>query len=642
MPLDNASAAVITAAEETLCTPVTGLAQTAMKILERTFAARQHCPGPATTVALRDILVTLDGMANATLAPAIYLASADPGTGKSSSVTAFAQALTASAEHRDVGMVVCVGRLDEARALLLDFQEAGIGHLSAAQTSDEDVNALSGCPAADAQVLVVTQQKVERETRRRSFNDIALFRYRGAVRAVRVWDEAWLPGTPITLDRAELGSLFAVAQKLNGKLYEALAGLFTALGTVEDGGLAEVPDWTALTGIGELEMLDALDNGRNAQAERQRFLTSALYFLSGRSIRVRREAYSQDGAGKVVISYEDRPPEALAPLVVLDASIRVRQTYADAVAHRGVRLLRQAVKDYSPLAVHLWKTAGSKTAWRSNGVELVSGMIATIMTKPSEDWLVVAHKASGKVGDVAAQLRKALPPSVADRVSVITWGCHMATNAYRDVGNVILAGTLFMPAAHYLALTHMAKGQPAEAHGFADAEAVRRTTYGEHRNLILQAACRGRVRQSDGDRCRPMDLYIIASASSAIPTHENVQTIFPGALVRRWAPLPVGLTGKALEASVILARLLEDGTLRRGNGFLGYAQIAARMTGKAGEAQPMDMKNFMSRVAAKEEWKAHLVREGLAEVDRPRVGRRPERGLTLAAPDTAAVWSDTE
>ena len=529
-----------------------GLAQTAFRTLQDTFAARDHRPDASHLAALLRILETMEQMADGTAQPSIFLASLDPGTGKSSSVVEFGKALTASAEHRNVGMLVCVGRLAEVRALMGELADAGVGSRCAVQTSDKATNDLSSCPAQEAQVLIVTQQAAEAATRRQPFKAVSRFHYQGAPRAVRVWDEAWLPGAPITLDRADLGGLFTVAQRLSGRLWTALEDFFFELRSLPDGALVDVPDWTAVSGIRELDLLSMLEFGRSATADQQRLTASALFFIAGRRIRVRRETYAADGDGRVIISYRDTLPEDVAPMVVLDASIRVRQTYADAVAHRGVVLLSEAVKDYSALTVHVWKTAGSKTAFKNNGSELIAGMAATIMSKPAERWLVVTHKPGQKVGDIEARLRRELPPGVAANVSIISWGSHLATNEFRDVGNVILGGTLFMPTCHYLALTHLAKGRPAEVHGFAGSEEVLRTTHGEHRNLVLQAACRGRVRQSNGRHCAPMDLYIIAAAASAIPTTSTIHIIFPGAQITRWCPVPPKLAGKALDAAVIL------------------------------------------------------------------------------------------
>ena len=54
-------------------------------------------------------------------------------------------------------------------------------------------------PAEQAQVLITTQQRIEHATGRSSFEAVSGLYYRGSARQVRVWDEAWLPGVPVTL-----------------------------------------------------------------------------------------------------------------------------------------------------------------------------------------------------------------------------------------------------------------------------------------------------------------------------------------------------------------------------------------------------------------------------------------------------------
>jgi hypothetical protein len=71
---------------------------------------------------------------------------------------------------------------------------------------------------------------------------------------------------------------------------------------------------------------------------------------------------------------------------------------------------------------------------------------------------------------------------------------------------------------------------------------------GEHKDQILQAACRGAVRKCIGDQCGAMDLYIIASAKTGIPY--DLHDIFPGARLSKWQPneKPLGgLVGKTID-----------------------------------------------------------------------------------------------
>ncbi|HUT51189.1 MAG TPA: hypothetical protein VM325_17810 [Alphaproteobacteria bacterium] len=166
------------------------------------------------------------------------------------------------------------------------------------------------------------------------------------------------------------------------------------------------------------------------------------------------------------------------------------------------------------------------------------------MTKPNEDWLVVVHRRDAKVGPVANDVR-AMLHGVSGNVSFISWGNHKATNAYADVANVILAGTLYYRTSYYEALTRLAKGRKASDGIITKAERER-TQMGEHRHLVLQALCRGAVRRCDGDKCHPMNAYVIASVRSGI--RDALSDIFPGCLVEDWKPVPNELRGEAKKA----------------------------------------------------------------------------------------------
>jgi hypothetical protein len=80
--------------------------------------------------------------------------------------------------------------------------------------------------------------------------------------------------------------------------------------------------------------------------------------LSGKTVAVR-----QDGPyGNTVLDYHETLPEGLAPMVVLDASGRVRETYSQWEENRGgLTRLTAAPKRYDNLTVHRWRTGGGKS-----------------------------------------------------------------------------------------------------------------------------------------------------------------------------------------------------------------------------------------------------------------------------------------
>jgi hypothetical protein len=581
------------------------LCEDTMAALRAYFVAHEHRPSDAHWAALEDVAETLEAMADGRCPPKILLSSCDPGVGKSQTVVHFARALVRDEARDDVGMVVCVGRIEEAKTLAAEL--ALPTECFTVLTSDEEANSLGSADAANAQVLITTQQRVERHTRGRSFDTATEFHYRGQSRRCRVWDETWLPGTAISLNRDDLAALFKPLRARFPALTDSIEDLFAKLRTVGDGEALPIPDFAHEHGVALNDLLGAVDACRDDQ----RIAVTSLFVLSGRTARVRHDGPT----GNAMLTYEDTLPADLAPLLVLDASGRVRHTYADVEKHRGnLCRLRTAIKDYTPLTVHVWHTAGSKSGWQRRGPELIDGIVKTILTKPTERWLVVHHKATRGLPDVEREVCLQLSDVAAANVSFITWGRHMATNDYADVPNVILAGTLFMRPSFYTALTHLAQGKPVDRH-MMPADDIRQTIEGEYRNLLLQAICRGRVRKLNGDQCLPMNAYVIAAPISGIPA--ALPSIFPGCTVRRWDPLGFKLTGHAKAAIEYVQAVFASGTH-----WLTYPSIAEHLG--------IDRRNFGRDVSKRPEWVDAVASIG-AEITR---GKRCILGVRLL-PDAA-------
>lgn len=580
--------------------PCGPLASQTIHSLRAFFQTTQHHPSPEHWEALEDIARTLEAMADGDCPTRVFLSAIDPGIGKSQTTLHFAKALMNSQSHAQVGMLVCVGRITEA----MDYAGAleAFGHKVAVLINETDARKHGGAALHDpsqAQVLITTQQRLELATSGaaggasdgRAFSEVPSLQFQGKPREVRVWDEAWLPGVAVSLGRDEVASMFGPARAISPAFAGGLEGLWTSLKDAQTGDVVSVPDWGELYGVTQADLLGALGDDGKARDDHHQTAVG-LFILSGKRARVWRD--NKDGGA--VLTYRDTLPRDLAPLLVLDASGRVRQTYADMVEHRGLVKLRTAVKDYSPLKVHVWRTGGSKSAWEARGANLAQGVADTILTRPDENWLVVVHKAGSKVGNPEKSISKLLPPEILPRVSFITWGQHMATNAYADTENIILAGTLFMAPGHYVALTHLSQDKPTEP-GLASLEEVERTTRGEHAHLILQALCRGRVRRSDGARCFPMNAYVIASAKSGIM--ETLPDIFPGCSLLDWRPgPPEEPTGKLKEAIEIIGAEVASG--------VSEISLAAVRDGLS-----MSNGSFKKRILDDPRWEARLEGWGL-------------------------------
>lgn len=519
------------------------LAAATLARLAQFFDRNAHRPSADQWAALADLASTLEAMAEGSAAPKFYLSSLDPGVGKTQTIVNFIDQLLARPIYDHVGVLICVSRLSEIERLIHD---AGIpAEMLAVITSDAARNALGKALPDDAQVLITTQQMVEKRLNCGAFVDQPLFHFKGEPRAVRIWDESYLPGQTITLNRDDVAFLFKPMRFSFSKLTDQIEDLFSSLREIADGTVMALPDFANDHAVELNDILALFDEPRDNDDKKlkddQRNAVSSLWFLSGKTVTIRRDGKM----GNTVIDYRDTLPADMAPMVILDASGRVRDTYRDIEESRGTLVrLRTAVKRYDPLTIHLWQTGGGKRAFQVNGGKLAAGIAKTIDTKPDQRWLVVIHQKDGRVGDIEREVRSlvAVPQ---ESLSFISWGSHSATNRFVDVPNVILAGTLFYRPSYYEALKRLAAGRPAIA-GEVTREELDRVMVGEHAHLILQALCRGSVRRSEGETCSPCHAYVIASVRSGIPA--ALPTIFPGSRLVKWQPIARTLRGHVKSA----------------------------------------------------------------------------------------------
>jgi hypothetical protein len=477
-------------------------------------------------------------MADGKAEPRFYLSSLDPGVGKSQTLIHFVDTLLARPIYDHVGVLICASRLSEVERMVEDI---GIPpEMLCVVTSDPKLNAMGKGKVDEARVLITTQQMVEKRLAERTYKDAGLFPFQGEPRAVRIWDEAFLPGQPLTLASDDLAYVLRTLVHLSADIREDIKSIFNEVDDLPCGTRYAVPDFASKhPGI---TMNDAIGLAERDEGTREdeRAILSALWFLSGKVVTVRRDGRY----GNTMLDYKETLPMDLAPMVILDASGRVRRTYRDMELERGMLVpLLSAPKRYDRLKVNVWQTGGGKSAFAKNAAELCAGIAKTIETKPTERWLVVAHKTSAQVGDTEKAVRSLLDKTSQGNVSFITWGNHAATNEYADVPNVILAGTLFYRGSFYEALKRLASGRKATS-GDVTKEEVRETELGEHAHLILQALCRGAVRRCDGEHCHPAEAWLIASVRSGIP--DALPSIFPGCRVVRWSPIPRKLHGHPL------------------------------------------------------------------------------------------------
>jgi hypothetical protein len=449
--------------------------------------------------------------------------------------------LLASDVHTNVAALVCVKRKDQIEAIV---NEAKLNCADfAVLTADPQLNAI-GCGSPDqARVLFTTHAMIESRCEGRTFVKVNCFHFQGAPRAVRIWDEAILPGQTLTISRDNLGYLFTRLRGRYPALINDVEQLFAELKNVETESTICLPDLAERHRVDLNQVLELV-----ADHPEQKLTAEALWFLFGKYVTVR-----QDGAfGNTMLDYKDTLPDDLNPLLALDASARVRHVYRCWERGRGgIVRLPSAEKRYDNLEIYIWNRGGGKGGFRRDGRLFVEGIVSTVMSRPDEEWLIIHHKSDIDMNfeeEVRARL-----PLFGPQVNFRHWGVHDATNEFANVPNVILAGTLFMRTSHYEALGRLASAYPS-SRGRFNTEEITKVTLGEHRHMILQALCRGAVRKCVGDGCPPARAYIIASYRSGIA--QELPSIFPGAKLQLWQPVKKSLKGKVAEAVQFIEREL--------------------------------------------------------------------------------------
>jgi hypothetical protein len=231
-------------------------------------------------------------------------------------------------------------------------------------TSDHELNKLGigSARSNKARVLFTTQQMIESRGKGLHFAEIRDLQFLCRPRQVRIWDESILPGQTVTLNRDALAALLQPIRTAHASLANAISTMYDEIGKVDAAGLYQVPDFAFTFNLdlnGALRVLSRAPRGQVALAHEQAI--TALWLLSGKTVSVR-----QDGPyGNTVLDYHETLPEGLSPLVVLDASGRVRETYRQWEENRGgLTRLTPAPKSYKNLTVHCWQTGAELDALR--------------------------------------------------------------------------------------------------------------------------------------------------------------------------------------------------------------------------------------------------------------------------------------
>ena len=483
---------------------ISSISSRAMQSLLLELSAYGLFPSTSTTRGLAAAAEALEAMSEGSLPPQFHLSSLDPGLGKTTLIKHFINALLASRHHEDVSVLVCFSRLEEIDRMFADLEAYKME--VAIWTGNEDMNAKAKTAPNEARVLLTTQQKLEATFKHHTrFADVTGLHYLDRPRDVRIWDESLLPGTEVLLSADDLSGLWGHFRRSVPKLCSSLEHLHEQLKEAATGDIIRVPELGEMggkAGCAQVDRLLASDKTSSLDKER----LDRLLQTTGETLPVHRSNY---GEAKL-LDYRETLPKDLAPMVVLDASGRCRETYSLMEDYRDdvVRLL-SAVKDYSNLQISLWAKGSGKSAHADDKNEvLVRGIAEKIMERPQEDWLIVHHK--DDLTNLRKRIEAHLGNGVADKLHFISWGKHHGTNAYAHVSNVILASLLHLPDEVYQTRVRLCAGMES-THVITDAKR-KEMALGEHLHNILQL-CVALLSEA----YRPMGRVLPAELTSSLP-----------------------------------------------------------------------------------------------------------------------------
>ncbi len=476
--------------------------------------------------AIKALLEVLEQGLKGNLSPHYHLSSIDPGIGKTKSVATFLRVWKSQGFTPASSVLIGLSRLQEIDSYL---EDAGLdpGEI-AVLTSDPERNAL-GLPKEDhsfARVMFTTQQMIERRTRNCTFAEAKEFHFEGRPRALRIWDESFIPSEPLVIKADELGRLPHALRRKSPEHAEAAQALTMQLWSPEKGRRVLIP-----------QVFEKLPEGMSRSQD-----TAFSKTLDTLSRVAGQELEAITAGDEVHLAGASRPlPSDFAPIVILDASGRVRSTYR-LWEKAGGPLLRLpiATNDYSRLRVHLWERNVGKTA--TNVFEDVAEALGELIEEDQGDdhWLVVSYKDHL----IEPLLPKALKAVKEGQLHFLTWGMHHGTNAFSRCRKVVLIGQLSYGQSGYRAL--------AVACGASDPDddTMEELRRGEYRHNLLQALTRASVRQSRYGRAGICSAYVVASKNLGMV--DAVRQTFPGCLLERWSPDEPEVGGKVGELISLL------------------------------------------------------------------------------------------
>ncbi len=411
-----------------------------------------------------------------------------------------------------IGVLIAAGRYEQIEGLIEDMglDDADYAVMVSRTGAPEGLlkRGLGIDRADEAPVLLTTHAMVETALKRgfgdgvRSWDKASRFFYQGKPRDLRCWDETCLPGVPLVLNDAELlrltGSIGASGGALADAAFDLLRPFANAVADAEDHALIEIPQLKSIMPIADLYSLKRLDNQALEDA-------ISLWVMSGRVARVR-----QDGTRRALLDFNERFPQDILPMLVLDASAPYRDIYSAMDSDQwNVVNLKTAPKWYDNLTAHVRSGGAGVNMTPAVFNQRVEDIAKIINDSPDKSAMVLCHKAY-KVGKSSRDLRAEVLEMVEEdrRPIFVTWGKHDGVNTYRERSVLIMASTYFKPKSHTEVTGRSASGTQAPDEYAKSAWDKHRD--GELKADMLQGLTRGCLRVCEGDQAKSAKLYLWA------------------------------------------------------------------------------------------------------------------------------------
>jgi len=390
---------------------------------------------------------------------------------------------------------------------------------------------LGKAKANEARIIFVKHAKAWRRLQETgSFAAIEEFHYQGKPRTFRLWDEAFSAAPAVSFKLDDLNMLAGAVRTSKPELANMIDALIPNNSDRIQGTKINFPREIAEPAA-EFTMMNRHWLKTN---KRLSSTLEGLAYLAGRHAVLR-----SDNLYKWMVVGTGHPvPDDLAPLIVLDASANISDTYRIwANRDSRVMILPPEWADYSKLTLHWWEEgAGKSTLSRREYRERIVGAVTDLLNSKSTAkslvvlGLDVVANINGPGYSLKDEIEKLLSDS--ENVEFVHWGRHVGTNDYREIQNVVIVGGVHYGDAAYEAIAMAATGN-MEGN---DRQVVASIAHSEFAQNVYQGVGRCNVRNILSGTAGEATAYLIASGRK--DRQPYLEKAFPGCAIVDWTPRP--------------------------------------------------------------------------------------------------------